>query len=247
MVAWILLLIGPLLAGGAPNNDEAMQSLLASVEKAITADSQALNQKDGLSAAKWMTQQVVIQQKHASEGSKPEPPPPMGAPLNDLPPPEPLGDPDLEAPPPVSKLEKIVRTEEQFDVPVAKHPNRTVSSMTAAMVDSVLLSKAELIVSSAEEGDPLLADPLVSLEDEEEDENVTARLEEIKAKAGVPRFDLKEFSDDTIRKMDTNNDGLLSQAELRDHLQVLIDKARAQELIEEKANNAEGIKEIIER
>ena len=41
---------------------------------------------------------------------------------------------------------------------------------TAAMVDSVLVSKAEEGLAQAEDGDPLLADPLVSLEDEEEDQ-----------------------------------------------------------------------------
>jgi Ca2+-binding EF-hand superfamily protein len=270
-VAWVALvaLLGPLLAAGAFNSGDSMESLMASVEETVDAlnanDTARPQTQEELSPSKWMEQQEHSLQIHKAWHDTPEfhmkpelvPMDTMDGTASSLVDPKvdsvlapPLMEPDS---PSVTGLEPIVPIEMRYSKPVKQHKDGEVSKLlghgtgwTAALVDSVLLNKAEDVVSDAEQGDPLLADPLVSLEDEEEDETVRDDLEQIKAKRGVPRFDLKLFSDDTIRKMDVNNDGLLSYEELRDHLNMLIKKARTQELIEEKEENADGVKEIIE-
>ena len=126
-----------------------------------------------------------------------------------------------------------------------------VKDATAHAVDQTLVGKAEEELAEKESQDPLLADPLLSLEKEhKDDDKVDAEIEKLDESIEEEEerlfYDPKLFSKDTVAEMDTNNDGFLDEDELIAHLTKAIDKVRQDELLKQKEVNAEGVKEIME-
>lgn len=126
-----------------------------------------------------------------------------------------------------------------------------VKDATAHAVDQTLVGKAEEDLAAKEQGDPLLADPLLSLEqDHEGEEDIDNALEDLDKNMQDEEerlfFDPKLFKEDTVAQMDTNNDGFLDEDELKKHLTKAIDAVRQDELAKQQEVNADGVKEIME-
>lgn len=125
-----------------------------------------------------------------------------------------------------------------------------VKDATAHAVDQTLVGKAEEELAEKEAEDPLLADPLLSLEKEHEDDDaldgkIEALDEAMEDEEERLFYDPKLFSKDTVEEMDVNNDGFLDETELINHLTVAIDKVRQDELLKQKEVNADGVKDIM--
>jgi hypothetical protein len=120
---------------------------------------------------------------------------------------------------------------------------------TAHAVDQTLVGKAEEVLAEKEAEDPLLADPLLSLEkDNEGDEELDDAIENLDTAIEEEErlfYDPALFKEDTVAEMDTNDDGFLDAAELTAHLKKAIEAVRADELSKEEETNADGVKEII--
>jgi len=127
----------------------------------------------------------------------------------------------------------------------------------AAVVDQTLMGAAEEDLANKQAEDPLLADPLLSLEEEEaeigtaEGEQVAGDIASIhdwkKAaeNAPVPLFDPSLFKDDSVAAMDLNDDGLLERKELESHIMKMIRKAHKEEFERQKVLNQDQVNDII--
>jgi len=127
----------------------------------------------------------------------------------------------------------------------------------AAAVDQTLMGAAEERLSDKQSEDPLLADPLLSLEEEEEEEGDAkgkqlagdlAGLQTWKraVESAVPLFDPALFKDDSVAAMDKNDDGLLDKNELIGHILKMIRKAHKEEFERQKSLNADQVTDIIQ-
>jgi len=126
----------------------------------------------------------------------------------------------------------------------------------AAAVDQTLMGAAEEKLADKQAEDPLLADPLLSLEEEEEEEGTDkskavagdlASLQTWKRamESAVPLFDPGLFKDDSVAAMDKNDDGLLDENELISHILKLIRQAHKEEFERQKALNKDQVDDII--
>jgi Ca2+-binding EF-hand superfamily protein len=135
--------------------------------------------------------------------------------------------------------------EEAFEVSAGD-----VKDATAHAVDQTLVGKAEEDLAEKESEDPLLSDPLLSLENEHEgEEGLDSELEALDSSMEEEEeklfYDPKLFSQDTVGEMDLNDDGFLDEDELVKHMTKSIDTVRKDEFMHQKEVNAEGVKEIM--
>lgn len=126
----------------------------------------------------------------------------------------------------------------------------------AAAVDQTLVGAAEEKLADKQAEDPLLADPLLSLEEEEEEDGseeakeVASDISSLKTwekalDSTVPLFDPSLFKDDSVAAMDSNDDGLLDKEELMSHILKLIRQAHQEEFERQKSLNQDQVNDII--
>lgn len=126
----------------------------------------------------------------------------------------------------------------------------------AAAVDQTLVGAAEEKLADKQAEDPLLADPLLSLEEEEEEDGSekakevasdisSLRTWEKALESTVPLFDPSLFKDDSVAAMDSNDDGLLDKPELMAHILKLIRQAHQEEFERQKTLNQDQVNDII--
>lgn len=126
----------------------------------------------------------------------------------------------------------------------------------AAAVDQTLVGAAEEKLADKQAEDPLLADPLLSLEEEEEEDGsekakeVASDIASLKTwekalESTVPLFDPSLFKNDSVAAMDSNDDGLLDKQELMTHILKLIREAHREEFERQKLLNQDQVKDII--